>query len=53
MQGYKTIEDLGNLNGKVVMLRADLNVPMDENFHVTNTARIDRTVPTIKLLNKL
>ena len=50
MQGYKTIEDLGDLNGKVVMLRADLNVPMDENFHVTNTARIDRTVPTIKLL---
>ena len=47
---YKTIQDLGNLNGKVVMLRADLNVPMDENFHVTNTARIDRTVPTIKNL---
>lgn len=53
MQGYKTIEDLGDLNGKVVMLRADLNVPMDENFKVTNTARIDRTVPTIKtLMNK-
>lgn len=50
MQEYRTIEDLGNLNGKVVMLRADLNVPMDENFHVTNTARIDRTVPTIKTL---
>ena len=50
---YKTIEDLGNLNDKIVMLRADLNVPMDENFHVTNTARIDRTVPTIKtLMNK-
>lgn len=47
---YKTIDDLGNLSGKVVMLRADLNVPMDENFHVTNTARIDRTVPTIKEL---
>ena len=47
---YKTIEDLGNLQGKVVMLRADLNVPMDENFHVTNDARIVRTVPTIKLL---
>ena len=45
---YKTIDDLGDLNGKVVMLRADLNVPMDENFHVTNTARIDRTVPTVK-----
>jgi len=49
---YKTIDDLGDLNGKVVMLRADLNVPMDENFKVTNTARIDRTVPTIKLLMK-
>ena len=50
MQDYRTIEDLGNLSGKVVMLRADLNVPMDENFKVTNTARIDRTVPTIKAL---
>ncbi len=47
---YKTIDDLGDLKGKVVMLRADLNVPMDENFNVTNTARIDRTVPTIKEL---
>ena len=47
---YKTIDDLGDLNGKVVMLRADLNVPMNENFEVTNTARIDRTVPTIKEL---
>ncbi|MDR1694144.1 MAG: phosphoglycerate kinase [Lactobacillaceae bacterium] len=50
MSKFKTIEDLGNLNGKVVMLRADLNVPVDENFKVTNTARIDRTVPTIKEL---
>jgi len=50
MTEYKTIKDLGDLNGKVVMLRADLNVPMDENFKVTNTARIDRTVPTIKTL---
>ena len=50
MQEYKTIEDLGDLKGKIVMLRADLNVPMDENFKVTNTARIDRTVPTIKKL---
>lgn len=47
---YRTIENLGDLNGKVAMLRADLNVPMNENFEVTNTARIDRTVPTIKLL---
>ena len=49
---YKTLKDLGDLHGKVAMLRADLNVPMDENFHVTNTARIVRTVPTIKELMK-
>ena len=50
MTQYRTIKDLGDLKGKVAMLRADLNVPMDENFHVTNTARITRTVPTIKAL---
>lgn len=50
MQDFRTIEDLGNLSGKVVMLRADLNVPMNDEFQVTNTARIDRTIPTIKLL---
>ena len=36
--------------GKKVLVRCDFNVPMDENFKVTNTARIDRTVPTIKTL---
>ena len=46
----KTIKDLSDINGKVVMLRADLNVPVDENFKVTNDARIVRTVPTIKTL---
>lgn len=50
MQEYRTIKDLGDLNGKVAMLRADLNVPMDDHLKVTNTARIDRTIPTIKLL---
>ncbi|MBQ9236020.1 MAG: phosphoglycerate kinase [Alphaproteobacteria bacterium] len=50
MSEYKTIDDLGDLNGKVVMLRADLNVPMNDKFEVTNTARIDRMVPTIKEL---
>ena len=50
MSEYRTIDDLGDLNGKVVMLRADLNVPMNEDFQVTNTARIVRTVPTIKEL---
>lgn len=50
MSKFKTIEDLGNISGKVAMLRADLNVPVNEKFEVTNTARIDRTVPTIQNL---
>ena len=32
MTAYKTIKDLGDLNGKVVMLRADLNVPKMKTF---------------------
>lgn len=50
MSKFRTIEDLGNISGKVAMLRADLNVPVNEKFEVTNSARIDRTVPTIKEL---
>lgn len=49
MANFNTIDNI-EVNGKVVMLRADLNVPVDENFKVTNTARIDRTVPSIKEL---
>jgi phosphoglycerate kinase len=49
MSNFNTIDNI-EVNEKVVMLRADLNVPVDENFKVTNSARIDRTVPTIKEL---
>jgi len=52
MANFKTIEDLGNLQGKTVMLRADLNVPMNSACEVTDLTRIERTAPTIKLLLK-
>ncbi len=45
---YKTINDF-DLNGKIVLLRADLNVPVMDG-HVTDTTRIDRLKPTIALL---
>lgn len=38
-----------NLNGKTVLLRADLNVPV-QNKRVTDTTRIDRLQPTIDYL---
>ncbi len=44
----KTIDQL-DVKGKRVIVRADLNVPMKDGI-VTNTARIDRTVPTLKYL---
>ena len=46
----RTIKDLVNLKGKVVLLRVDFNVPMTENGRITSTARIDRALPTIKYL---
>mgnify|MGYP001159655962 CR=1 FL=1 len=38
-----------DLKGKKVLLRVDLNVPM-ENGAITETSRIEKIIPTIKLL---
>ncbi|AUH34987.1 phosphoglycerate kinase [Paracoccus tegillarcae] len=46
MADFNTIEDL-DLDGKVVLTRVDINVPV-ENGQITDTTRIDRIVPTIK-----
>lgn len=43
---FNTLDDF-EFEGKVVVLRADLNVPMEEG-KVSDTTRIDRVVPTIK-----
>lgn len=48
MSAIKTIDDL-DLAGKRVLVRADLNVPMRDGV-ITDTTRIDRTVPTLKEL---
>src|SRR3954468_6936944 len=42
---FKTL-DQANLSGKRVLLRVDLNVPM-ENGKVTDATRIERVAPTI------
>ncbi|MEP0963694.1 MAG: phosphoglycerate kinase [Roseobacter sp.] len=44
--GWKTLDDM-NLKGKRVLVRVDINVPV-ENGVVTDSTRIDRIVPTIK-----
>lgn len=45
----KTIADLGDLRGKRVLVRADLNVPLDGKT-ITDDGRVRASVPTIKAL---
>ncbi len=47
----RSIKDETNLNQKKVLLRLDLNVPLD-NGKITDTTRIDKILPTIKFLLK-
>ena len=45
----QTIEDI-DVNGKRVLTRVDFNVPLDEKLKITDTRRIDESLPTIRYL---
>jgi len=47
----KTIEDL-NFSGKKALVRVDFNVPLDENFNITDDNRIKGAKPTIEKILK-
>ena len=47
----RSIKDETNLSQKKVLLRLDLNVPLD-NGKITDTTRIDKILPTINFLLK-
>ncbi|KFI76848.1 phosphoglycerate kinase [Bifidobacterium mongoliense] len=47
----KTLKDLGNLQGKRVLVRADFNVPLDGTT-ITDDGRIKAALPTIKALRE-
>ena len=40
-----------NLNNKKILLRLDLNVPLEKN-RITDTTRIDKILPTLNFLIK-
>ncbi|GGK39125.1 phosphoglycerate kinase [Nocardia camponoti] len=48
----KTLQDLLNegVEGRGVLVRSDLNVPLDDNGEITDPGRIIASVPTIKAL---
>lgn len=45
----KTITDI-DVKGKKCFVRCDFNVPLDENFNITDETRIQGALPTIKYL---
>ena len=51
MRGFmKTIESLGDLKGKRVLVRSDFNVPLDADKNITDDGRIQAALPTLRTL---
>lgn len=50
MADFKTLDDLDNIAGKRVLVRVDLNVPVQDG-KVTDTTRIERIAPTLRELS--
>ncbi len=47
----RSIKNETNLRDKKILLRLDLNVPLDKE-KISDTTRIDKIIPTLKFLNK-
>jgi len=51
MAGFRTLDDIGAITGKRVLVRVDLNVPVTDG-KVSDTTRIERIIPTLDELSK-
>merc|ERR1719401_1509331 len=52
LQAKKSVEDLSEeeLKGKKVLIRCDLNVPLNSDLEITDETRITASIPTIEYL---
>lgn len=52
LRAKKSVEDLAeaDLKGKKVLIRCDLNVPINSSLEITDTTRITASIPTIEYL---
>ena len=46
----RRLDDIGELDGRVVVVRADLNVPLDEDGGIVDDTRIAAIIPTLERL---
>jgi phosphoglycerate kinase len=51
MPSFKTLSDMPDVRGKRVLVRSELNTPI-ENGKVTDTYRVEKAVPTIEWLSQ-
>ncbi|MBE5072704.1 phosphoglycerate kinase [Erythrobacteraceae bacterium E2-1 Yellow Sea] len=51
MAGFKTLDDLGDVTGKVALVRVDLNLPMKDGS-ATDVTRVEAAKPTILELSE-
>jgi len=51
MSSFKTLQDIGDVKGKRVLVRSELNTPI-ENGKVSDNYRVEKAAPTLQWLSK-
>lgn len=54
MSGFKTLDQLATTHaaGDIVLIRADLNVPLDDSGQVRDATRLERLLPSLERLSQ-